>query len=286
MSWRYYARDEGSLWNAPNAIDHLCQPSGFGPNGHCDGDAFNNGKVTTNSSQILTDLGVNGTSSANCQLQGVSWVVPDGNWSDHPGTFGADGGPSWVAAIVNAVGGFDNTGNPLPVQCNYWGSTAVFVTWDDWGGFYDDVNPVTLMGHGKMGYQNGNGNGNFNVYGFRVPFLVVSPFAKKGYISGPKANPTCPNFYCHDFGSILNFVEYAFGRNGKSLGTIGPPQWPFADFFVQDTSAAPNNYSLYDFFDFTNSRAFVPITGAKYETNCFIRGVDCFPKFPMAPDSE
>lgn len=286
VSWRYYARDEGSLWNAPNAIDHLCKPSGFGPSGHCEGDVFNNGKVTTNSSQILTDLGVNGTSSANCQLQGVSWVVPDGNWSDHPGTFGADGGPSWVAAIVNAVGGFDNSGNPLPVQCNYWGSTAVFVTWDDWGGFYDDVNPVTVMGHGKMGYVNGAGNGNFNVYGFRVPFLVVSSFAKKGYISGPKDNPVCPNFYCHDFGSILNFVEFAFGRNGQSLGTIGPPQWPFADAFVQDTSAAPNNYSLYDFFDFTTSRPFVPIAGAKYDTNCFLRGADCFANFPMAPDTE
>jgi hypothetical protein len=46
---------------------------------------------------------------------------------------------------------------------------------------------------------------------------------------------------------MLNFVEYAFGSNGNSLGTIGPAAWPYADFFVQDKSSPPNNYSLYDF---------------------------------------
>lgn len=285
VSWRYYARDEGSLWTAPNAIDRLCQPSGFGPDGECEGDVFNNGKVVTNASQVLTDLGVNGTGAQSCQLQGVSWVMPDGNWSDHPGVFGEDGGPSWVAAIVNAVGGYDNSGNPLPVQCNYWGSTAIFVTWDDWGGFFDDVNPITTMSPGKLGYRGGNGNGANYVYGFRVPLLVISAYAKKGYISGPRNNPVCPNFYCHDFGSILNFVEYAFGRNGNSLGTIGPPQWPYADFFVQDTSAAPNNYSLYDFFNFSQKRTFVPVTGAKYVTTCFLTPNGCFPTFPAEPDS-
>lgn len=283
ITWRYYANSEASLWDAPNAIDHICKPSGFGPTGICTGTDFSNGKVVTKASQILTDLGVNGTGPQNCQLQQVSWVIPDGNWSDHPGSVGHDGGPSWVAAIVNAVGGFDNSGNPLPVQCNYWGSTAILITWDDWGGFFDDVNPITTMG---AGYRGGNGNGATYVYGFRVPLLVVSPYAKKGYISGPSLNPTCPNYYCHDFGSILNFIEYAFGRNGNSLGTIGPSNWPYADFFVEDSSPAPNDYSLHDFFNFSQARPFTFVKGSKYGDNCFLNPKTCFANFPEAPDSD
>jgi len=283
ISWRYYTPGQGSLWTAPDAIDHICKPSGFGPSGTCTGADFSNGHVVTNASQILTDLGVNGTGIQNCQLQQVSWVIPDGNWSDHAGTVGHDGGPSWVAAIVNAVGGYDNSGDKLPVQCNYWGNTAIIVTWDDWGGFFDDVNPISTMG---AGYRNGGGNGQFYVYGFRVPLLVISAFAKSGYISGPKNNPTCPNPYCHDFGSILNFIEYAFGTGGDSIGTIGPSVWPYADFFAQDTSVPPNNYSLSDFFNFTQARPFTFVQGAKYGDNCFLNPKSCFAKFPEPPDSD
>jgi phospholipase C len=282
VSWRYYGWQLTSRWTAPNSIEHICQPSATG--GVCRGPAFKNGAVTGTPSKVLNDLGVNGA----CNLQQVSWVIPDGTWSDHPGGVSKDAGPSWVAAIVNAVGGYDNSGNKLPVQCNYWDSTVILVTWDDWGGFYDDVNPIATIGGGNPGYVGGSGNGQQDVYGFRVPLLVVSPYAKRGYISGPASNPTCPNYYCHDFGSMLNFVEHAFGRNGNSLGTIGPSQWPYADFFVQDTSPAPNNYSLYDFFDWNQKpRPFVPITGAKYATNCFLNPTSCFPHFRAeAPDND
>ena len=282
ISWRYYGWWIFSRWTAPNSIDHICKPSGFG--GNCTGQAFETGAVTGTPAEVLNDLGVNGT----CKLPQVSWVIPDDRWADHMGTVGNDGGPSWVAAIVNAVGGYDNSGNKLPVQCNYWDNTVILVTWDDWGGLYDDVNPITTIGGGQAGYPGGGGNGEQYVYGFRVPLLVVSPYAKPGYISGPVSNPTCPNYYCHDFGSMLNFVEYAFGSNGNSLGTIGPSAWPYADFFVQDTSSAPNHYSLYDFFDWSQKpRPFVPITGAKYATTCFLNPSSCFANFvPAAPDND
>jgi hypothetical protein len=288
ISWRYYGWGQGSRWTAPNSYTQICQSSGFGTSANCEGTAFKDGEVVINPARVLTDLGVNGKDSQSCQLPNVSWVVPDGTWSDHPGVAGRDGGPSWVAAIVNAVGGYDNSGKKLPVQCNYWGSTAILVTWDDWGGFYDDVNPIATIGGGNPGYVGGSGNGKQYVYGFRVPLLVISPYAKQGYISGPASDPTCPNFYCHDFGSMLNFVEYAFGSNGNSLGTIGPPQWPYADFFVQDTSSAPNNYSLYDFFNWNQqARPFVPITGAKYASTCFLNPTTCFKSFhPEPPDSD
>jgi hypothetical protein len=62
--------------------------------------------------------------------------------------------------------------------------------------------------------------------GFRVPLLVVSAYAKPNYISGANSYPPdCThNNYCHDFGSILNFIEYAFGQGLSPLGTIGDPK--------------------------------------------------------------
>jgi len=265
ISWRYYGNvGPGSLWNAPNAINHICKPSG----GVCTGTDWTNGNVALGSGQILNDI-------ANCRLREVSWVIPDGNWSDHPGTAGADAGPSWVAAIVNAIGNSWTNSNH---KCDYWGNnsndaTAVLITWDDWGGFYDDVNPAAAIG---LGYKNGGGNGQQYVYGFRVPLLVVSAYAKPSYTSSLN----------HDFGSMLNFTEFVFGHNGKSLGEINPA-YHYADFFVQDKGAAPNNYSLYDFFNFSSPpQKFVPVTGTKYAPACFTNPTGCFTAFPMAPDKD
>jgi hypothetical protein len=81
----------------PNAIQHICDPSGF--KGKCEGDPWTAGNVSTNPAGILSDLGVQGTGPSSCTLAQVTWVTPDGFWSDHPGTVGHDGGPSWVSAI-------------------------------------------------------------------------------------------------------------------------------------------------------------------------------------------
>ena len=79
---------------------------------------------------ILTDI-------ANSQLPQVSWVMPSSENSDHAGNNVATGGPSWVAAIVNAIG-----------NSQYWQDTAIFVTWDDWGGWYDHVPPFKVVNDG------------------------------------------------------------------------------------------------------------------------------------------
>jgi hypothetical protein len=63
-----------------------------------------------------------------------------------------------------------------------------------------------------------NGTGQQYVYGFCVPLMVVGAYAKPGYVSGAHVNPPLDcqhNTYCHDFRSILNFIEYAFGTGGK-----------------------------------------------------------------------
>ncbi|MGA2002315.1 MAG: alkaline phosphatase family protein [Terriglobales bacterium] len=297
ISWKYYSPgqnppSDGSLWNAPNAIFDICVPSGSTTNGTstCTGSVYATNVV--NDLQLFTDLGAN-PGQPQCTLPQVSWVIPDGNWSDHPGTVGHDGGPSWVAAIVNAVGGYNNDGSALTTSCGYWANTVILTTWDDWGGYYDDINSVAIMsaanGPGVGGYP-GTKNGTYYVYGYRVPLLVTSTFAKPNYVSGANVYPpVCPNSYCHDFGSILNFVEYAFGSGGTSLGEIGYSNWHYADHYAQDRGKAPNNYSLYDFFNFKTKSPFTMITGAKYDTSCFLSptaALGCFPGYPKPPDND
>jgi phospholipase C len=140
--------------------------------------------------QVLADIAAN-------QLPSVSWIIPDGRASDHAA--GNDGsGPSWVASIVNAIG-----------NSPYWWSTAIIITWDDWGGWYDHVAPPQVLVNCEQwgcGYA----------YGFRVPLIVVSPYAKAAYVSRAP----------HDFGSILKFLEENF-----RLPSLG-----YADAYADDLS--------------------------------------------------
>ena len=89
------------------------------------------------------------------QLPAVSWVVPSGAVSEHPPS-PVSFGQSYVTSLVNAV-----------MHSPDWKSTAIFLAWDDWGGFYDQVVPPTVD-------QNG--------YGLRVPAMVISPYARSGYV--------------------------------------------------------------------------------------------------------
>jgi phospholipase C len=127
----------------------------------------------------------------------------------------------------------------------YWNNTVILIVWDDWGGWYDHVSPSNPKGPG-VGYSNGTG-GQY-VYGFRVPLLVVSTFAKQHYISGTKATPIN-----YDFGSILRFIEETFLPSNTFIN----PTYPYADQFV-----TPNVNDLSDFFDCFGPQChpFQPIT--------------------------
>jgi phospholipase C len=172
ISWRYYAPSAGSIWTGPDAIQHICQPQTQNGKLVCTGSAWKN--VIIPQTQVLSDI-------AGGKLAQVTWVIPSGQASDHAGT--TDGsGPSWVASIVNAIG-----------TSPYWANTAIFITWDDWGGWYDHVAPPQVLvdcSTWGCGY----------VYGFRVPLIVVSPYVKAQYVSHVN----------HDFGSILKFIEETF----------------------------------------------------------------------------
>ncbi|MGB6675439.1 MAG: alkaline phosphatase family protein [Terriglobales bacterium] len=199
ISWRYYAPSPGSIWTGPNAIQHLCVPNVPPPNGaSCTGPDWINNVILKNT-QVLTDI-------ANGQLASVSWVIPTGQESDHA-SINNGTGPSWVASVVNAIG-----------NSPYWSNTAIIITWDDWGGWYDHVPPPAII--------------NSYEYGLRVPMIVVSPYAKPAYIS----------HQVNDFGSILKFIEGNFG-----VGTVAPGASPaYAD-------ATTNTFDLSDCFDFNQT---------------------------------
>ncbi len=217
LSWKYYAQAQnnpnktnpgGSIWNAPNSITSICQPNSSYTS--CTGRQWKS-NVDLTPANVLTDI-------ANCQLPNVSWVTPLGRNSDHPGSTATTGGPSWVASIVNAVGNATNCD-----FSGYWNDTAIIVTWDDWGGWYDHVAPPIL-------------NGNYGAYqlGFRVPLLVISAYTPPAFVSNQN----------HDFGSVLRFAQGIFGMREGSLG--------FAD--------ARSSDDLSDFFNFrSRPRPFVNI---------------------------
>jgi phospholipase C len=129
------------------------------------------------------------------KLRTVSWVTPTCPNSDHAGCY-SDTGPSWVASVVNAVG-----------QSKYWNSTAIFIFWDDYGGWYDSEPPAYV---------------DYDGLGFRLPMLLISPYAKKGYVSHVH----------YEHGSILKFVEdqFGLGRLADSDRRANSPEQDCFDF--------------------------------------------------------
>jgi phospholipase C len=111
--------------------------------------------------------------SSGCGLPNVAWIVPDQVHSEHP-TALISTGQAYVTTLINSI-----------MRSPCWGSTAIFLSWDDWGGFYDHVVPPNVDENG---------------YGPRVPGLVISPYAKEGYVDHQQLS--------HD--AYLKFIEDDF----------------------------------------------------------------------------
>jgi phospholipase C len=107
------------------------------------------------------------------RLPAVSWISPSQAVSEHPpGRISR--GQAYVTGIVNTI-----------MQSPDWASTAIFISWDDWGGFYDHVRPPRVDASG---------------YGLRVPGLVISPYARRGYVDHQTLS----------FDAYLKFIEDDF----------------------------------------------------------------------------
>jgi phospholipase C len=108
----------------------------------------------------------------NGTLPAVSWVVPNLPVSEHPPESPVSEGQAYVTTLINAV-----------MQSPAWDSTAIFLSWDDWGGFYD---------HGVPPLADTNG------YGLRVPGIVISPYAKAGVIDSQTLSHDAYNKFIED----------------------------------------------------------------------------------------
>jgi hypothetical protein len=286
VTWRYYTPTPGVIWDAPAAISSIC---GAIVNHICTGPDFANviwpgkGGTTPNPIPFFQDV-------KNCNLQQMSWVIPDYAMSDHP-TFGSLG-PNYVANLVDLIG--DSTCKD-PNGQTYWQDTAIFITWDDWGGFYDHVNPPfvyrgeTVNGQPvcKNPQDAPNGWGCGYVYGFRVPMLVVSAYTPPGYISGICQNGSCQNKkfpFQHDSGSILAFIE-----NNFKLGFVDQSgDKGYADYNALDWSPDhATHVPLSDFFPgpFRGFTSILP-TNSQYDTNYFLNYYTITGTQPQGPDGD
>jgi phospholipase C len=107
-------------------------------------------------------------------LPSVTWITPRFELSNHPGTNFCYG-ENWASGVVDAI-----------MRSPSWSSTAIFLTWDEWGGFYDHVRPPKADRFGL---------------GFRVPLIVMSPYSRTGFIDHRPG----------EFASVLRFIEDNWG---------------------------------------------------------------------------
>ncbi len=158
VSWAFYTatiNGDFGIWSAYQAINHIYN----GPDWSKD--------IITPQTQFFNDV-------SNGKLRSVNWITPTWENSDHAGS-DSDTGPSWVTSVVNAIG-----------ESPYWDSTAIFVFWDDYGGWYDPEAPAYV---------------DYDGLGLRIPMLIISPYAKPGHVSHVH----------YEHGTILKFVEDTFG---------------------------------------------------------------------------
>jgi hypothetical protein len=176
VSWRYYEKPGTGLVDPEETpTPYIWNPLTYFTTVQNDGQTGN----IVDSSEFFDD-------AARGELPAVSWVAPDEHDSEHPPSLISDG-QQWVTSLVNAV-----------MQGPDWSSTAIFVAWDDWGGFYDHVVPPTVDSNG---------------YGLRVPGLLISPWAKKGYIDSQTLS----------FDAYLKFIEDDFLGGQRIDSTDGRP---------------------------------------------------------------
>ncbi len=167
LTWKYYAPGQdqlGYFWSSYNAIAHIRNTAQWQAH-------------VVDTSNFIADA-TNGT------LPNVSWLVQPSMYSDHP-PHSACVGENWTVQQINAI-----MQNP-----NLWPNTAIIITWDDFGGFYDHVPPPP-------------GSNPQSQFGFRVPAIIISPYTKPGYIDH--------TFY--SFTSMLRFAEDTF--NLKPMGAM------------------------------------------------------------------
>jgi phospholipase C len=160
LTWHYYAGQEGTsgyLYSIFDSIPHIRNGSEWTTN-------------VTNTENFVQDVLQNNT------LANFTWITPRFGTSEHPPESICNG-ENWTVQQVNAI-----------MKSQFWNSTAIFITWDDWGGYYDHVPPPQV---------------DFFGLGIRVPLIIISPYVKQGVVHTQ-----------YEFASVLKFAEQTFGLPG------------------------------------------------------------------------
>jgi len=205
IPWKYYTGAIGTYDGSISAYDAV-QPIRDGPHW-----ATN---VVSPPATIDVDI-------AHCNLPPVSYVTPPETASDLSGTLGA-GGPAWVATMYIALSESLMQSDP---KCRYYNNTAMLLTWDDSGGWYDHVLPPR--------------DAQGNTWGMRVPLVVLSGWAQSNYVPG-KAYLPYVSHTPREFGSIIRYIEKNF-----ALGSLG----------TRDAGAD----DLSDMFDYSRDAPIPPV---------------------------
>ncbi|MEO6834905.1 MAG: alkaline phosphatase family protein [Candidatus Tumulicola sp.] len=183
VSWKYYTGSADAVadaWvNVYDSIRHIR----YGPDWQAN--------VVSPMSNVLSDI-------AHCTLPQVAYVTPTWMASDHAGSL-SNAGPGWVGSIYMAV---EQSATSADTACRYAGDTAIVLTWDDSGGWYDHVAPPA--------------GPNGTSYGFRVPIVVISPWARSNYTPG---NPHVTPYVSHTQRSTTAIVRFI--EKNWALGTLG-----------------------------------------------------------------
>jgi phospholipase C len=183
VTWKYYTGPYDDFANPAVDIYEAIRKIRYGPQWHRN--------VVTPPGTILSDI-------ANCRLSQVSFAMPTALDSDHAGYLSA-AGPGWVGSIYLAL---VQSQHAAP-QCNYYKDTAMIVTWDDSGGWYDHVAPPP----GPDG----------TTWGFRIPIIVISAWARSNF---DPAHPNAMPYVSHtrrESTAITKFIEtnWALGNLGQ-----------------------------------------------------------------------
>lgn len=176
--------------------------------------------VVTPSGEVLTDIG-------RCRLPQVSFVMPNYLDSDHAGSLSGRG-PGWVGSLYLAVARSRHASG----ACNYYKDTAIVVTWDDSGGWYDHVPPPP----GPAGTS----------WGFRIPILVLSSWARSNY------DPRRPD--------AVPFVSHRT-RESTAITAFIEKNWALGNMGQRDAT----DDDLSDMFDYTRTSPVPPLSEASMQ---------------------
>jgi len=216
LTWHFYS-PQVRPWNYGGHIEYGEVWSAMGAISHIRKSSRWGTNVTWPETSILRDV-------PNGKLADVTWVTPAVANSDHPSSFSLTG-PSWVSSIVNTIG-----------QSKFWNSTAIIVLWDDAGNWYDHVPPPQL---------------DYDGLGFRVPFMVISPYARQGVVLHEQWESV----------SSIKFVENLFGL--APIAAADTRAMDITDAF--DFTQSPRPFQFINTYTPWNAQWFLTHDSAEYD---------------------